>query len=394
MTKPNCTTFALNSITHRVLNPVSLAFALTLTLAGCSNSPASLENEGARLQNNGSLAPLASSRAQVTGMLMLRYAPETISYDDPKCFQPPQGDAETYIADCGFYLGCTASVVKLDGVNVPFVLSAAHCDVSEYLKEGDSNPLVKGRSALYLHLPSSKAWIELEGWTGHPDYDPEGDNFKVASTDVMADIAVARIVPRDLPKVGKTATIETNVPRVVPPSSVATQLENDIESSLANDALTSFQTTFDRAVFDNFPSADLYGFGLLNSFLGSRMGLADYSNREDCEEFNSLWTGSFCVYSEEFPKRTQNTGMGADLRYVNMRLIYSNLSRGTAVFLAPSSYPKGGTCQGDSGGPAFLGNDGVRVFAVESYGPFPCAGSPTVRTIVATHLNWIRSVLR
>ncbi len=53
----------------------------------------------ARVQNNGFPASLASSRAQVTGVLMLRYAPTTGRYEDSKCFRPLVGNAATFISD-------------------------------------------------------------------------------------------------------------------------------------------------------------------------------------------------------------------------------------------------------------------------------------------------------
>ncbi|MCA2961952.1 MAG: trypsin-like serine protease [Silvanigrellales bacterium] len=388
----------------------SLVFSafLIFVTSGCQ------KESDAQTQNNGSLASLSTPRAKVTGVFFIRQNSLSSSFTDPKCMQNPAGDAQFFVEKCGYIQTCTGTVAQLDGTSAPFIVSAAHCDPVDLLQsnsvvspttdtsagtgadgaimELSGSESIQKNGKIFFHFPSSKNWVEIIQWVNHPSY-KNIEEFNLATTSKNHDLAIGKIRLEDLSKIKDVASIETKIPEIKPPQEIASKFESDVKGGPANDALTSFKTTFDRALIDSFPPADLYGFGALNNVIVDNKSITGESQKE-CDANGRIWSGIACYTDGQDLRTTNNTRANTDLRYVNMRVVFSDFSRGFAIFLAPSSYPKGGTCQGDSGGPSFLGTADTRLFAVESYGPFPCAGSPTVRTIVATHLPWIESVIR
>lgn len=129
---------------------------------------------------------------------------------------------------------------------------------------------------------------------------------------------------------------------------------------------------------------------MVNNGTGHRISRVD-ARESVCKGHDLEWSPFGCLYR----RRSGIDNMGNQLRSVKMRVAYSSAEKAVAIFVPRKEFPKEGTCQGDSGGPAFLGDaDSTAVFAVESYGPFPCAGAPTVRTIVAPHTPKLAEMLK
>lgn len=199
------------------------------------------------------------------------------------------------------------------------------------------------------------------------------------------------IAPEEVSRVTDTATIEKNVPRLTPETALFAKLQDDVGLHTAkNDRLTHFVTSFPLSSFDKSPIAELIGGGMVNNGTGHIISRVD-AGQSECKEYDLEWSPFGCLNRK--PSGIDN--VGSQLRSVKMRVAYSSAEKAVAIFVPRKEFPKEGTCQGDSGGPAFLGDaDSTSVFAVESFGPFPCAGAPTVRTIVSPHAQKLGEMLK
>jgi hypothetical protein len=292
---------------------------------------------------------------------------------------------------------CSASIVRDSSISAtPFVLTAAHCledDIEDYEMVACSNrklPAASLRSfGLYFYSQASKKLIRLGRPVNHPSY--RGTSEALSSTRMHDDIAIVSIAPEELSRVTEFASIEKNVPRLTPEATVFEKLLSDVgSSSRKNDALTHFVTSFPLSAFDKAPLAELIGGGMVNNGTGLRISRVNASQKE-CLEIELNWTPLGCVARG----REGISNVGTQLRSVRMRVAYSSPEKALAIFVPRREFPKEGTCQGDSGGPAFLGDaDSTAVYAVESFGPSPCAGAPTIRTLVAPHTRVLGEMVK
>ncbi|MBM3381773.1 MAG: hypothetical protein FJY29_04970 [Betaproteobacteria bacterium] len=338
--------------------------------------------------SNGPLKPLGSKRAQVTGHL--------VALDGPGC-KVPLTSATIEVPGCRGIPICSASIVRDSTVAAtPFVLSAAHCfadDLEYYDKvfcRQKKLPAASLRSyGLYFYSQASKKLIRLGRPVNHPSY--RGTSGALTSSRMHDDIAVVNIAPEELSRVSEFASIEKNVPRLTPEATVFEKLLSDVAPITGkSDALTHFVTSFPLSAFDKAPIAELIGGGMVNNGTGLRISRVEISEK-DCQEFELDWSPLGCLVRG----RTGIANVGSQLRSVRMRVAYSSPEKALVIFVPRKEFPKEGTCKGDSGGPSFLGDaDSTAVYAVESCGPQPCAGAPTIRTIVAPHTRVLGEMLK
>jgi len=373
--------------------------ALFGTLVSCRNDNV---GNGTEVQNNGAPPKGSSVRAKVTGALVMRNSLYNAK-SNSKCFveNTPTGPLAEYVKDCNFLVQCTATLVRDKALSEnPVILSAAHCDprfgghnpfpslepaTNAQLPPG-AIPIPKTRMRfvdLYFYLSSSQTWFKIEDWRNLPQFEMSqqqrpGLRFTVAPKKPFKlwDIGIGIIAKNDLGKIKEGAGIEKSVSLVSLTAPDLEKMQHDLvrESDLNE---KTFTTSFDRSILKKFPLAELAGHGFKNNNLAQTA------------------EGNVVSHNTEF-----NSDGGTLVRSVFLRLAYADPANGAAVFYADGkekffdgTLP--GTCQGDSGGPAFLGNDdqSAQLFAVESWGGAPCAGSHSVRTLVAPYISELRKLL-
>jgi hypothetical protein len=373
--------------------PLLSALIIATTLAtGCRPAGKISGNDGAEIQSNGPLKSLSSRRALVTGHLVVIGG---------KGCKVPMTSNTIEVQGCESMPICSATIVRDNAVSAkPFILSAAHC-FDEDLKNYDQldckirkEPLDSRRTyGLFFYSQASKKLLRLERPVIHPEYISRSHQraFAASKAEPYPDIAVVNIATEEIGRVTDAASIEKNVPQIVPESSLLTKLRDDVEgNSQKNDRLTHFVTTFPLSAFDKSPVAELMGGGMINNRTGESISTIPAS-QSDCLANDLSWTPLGCIAEG----RTGLENIGSLLRSVKMKIAYSSVDQGFVVFVPRKEFPMEGTCQGDSGGPAFIGeNDSTAVFAVESKGPPPCAGAPTIRTIVATHSTTLGAMVQ